>query len=74
MPPISLMLSLHHARRLVCHGENYRVEIYWTCAQPKVGVRKKDDGKSMFCHSFRSFTILILLANEMAASLQYEVN
>ncbi|CAE7853811.1 unnamed protein product, partial [Symbiodinium necroappetens] len=50
---------------LIRHGPNYRVEVYWTCQQPKVGVRCKETGKSMFCHTYKSFTVLIELCNEL---------
>ena len=55
--------------RLICHGPNYRVEVYWTCQQPKCGVRCKESGKSLFCYTSESFTVLIELCNEMATCL-----
>eukprot|EP00439_Symbiodinium_sp_Y106_P007877 s7848_g1.t1 len=54
-----------YLKSLIAHGPTFRVEVYWTCAQPKCGVRCKETGKSMFCHSFPSFTILIYLCNEL---------
>ncbi|CAE7020902.1 unnamed protein product [Symbiodinium sp. CCMP2456] len=54
-----------HLKSLIRHGSKYRVEVYWTCQQPKVGVRCKATGKSMFCYTHPSFTILIELCNDM---------
>lgn len=60
-----LLVKFEMLCRLIAHGPTFRVEVYWTCAQPKCGVRCKETGKSMFCHSFPSFTILIHLCNEL---------
>ncbi|CAE7537668.1 unnamed protein product [Symbiodinium sp. CCMP2592] len=54
-----------HLKSLIAHGPTYRVEVYWTCAAPKCGVRCKESGKSMFCYTWASFTVLIELCNEM---------
>ncbi|CAE7244043.1 unnamed protein product [Symbiodinium sp. CCMP2456] len=54
-----------YLKSLILHGPSFRVEVYWTCGQPKCGVRCKQSGKSMFCYSYPSFTVLIELCNEM---------